>query len=537
VHFYHDHPSLQMPRNNILVVLCLSSIKPTANQVLGAWVASHDSLTLYQRLIDDIQHLKSPEQLVLTLGALLCYYRLLDPKADANQPIHGSYQADFDAILNFEGLGNEQTVFERMVLSVLRIFWTVTDSEKMGQFLTTMLNIRPPAWDPSNSISDHYWTQRVKNRVDHRNALKFVGSMEIVTPARRAEEEEMAKLDDEIGQESEATTKDEDRVPPEAQGKELVAFHPDVFRLEPYKLVQVFLLNVPPNDKILTMISLPDGSWVLIVLGSYVSTLESNLGACCFPYFAEPSKEDVGVVGFGKAIQKQINALARMALDAMAKDDELEKGLWVYTDPRVVFNLLSTWLKEVVVPSEGDSPACPQMAGITSDPESGRIQLDGYNFSSYTLVRVSDLGQYSRNLDKLGNLDKVPTLEELPDESWELLVCKSYLPTLTQKLRKEVSDCVIEPGYNPLEPTAREAEELGYEKAKWLTTRRFLERAERKTYWPKAAAFYGDLIRGCENQGTAPDDDEKEVDMHGNEEQKEEIMVEDSISEGDWEML
>ncbi|KAH7370301.1 hypothetical protein BKA65DRAFT_561928 [Rhexocercosporidium sp. MPI-PUGE-AT-0058] len=175
------------------------------------------------------------------------------------------------------------------------------------------------------------------------------------------------------------------------------------------------------------------------------------------------------------------------------------------------------WVK-VVVQSEGDSPAYPEVTEIKNDPASGRIQLDGYNFYSYTLVRVSNLGQYARNPDKLGNFDEVLSIEKLEDETWEVLIYKSQMPALTDKLRKEVPDCVINPDYNPFEPDAREVKEFGYEGAKLLRTRRFRERAERMIHWPKAAAFYGDLIRGCEKQVAAPDDDEKEMDMHRNEE-------------------
>ncbi|CZT13561.1 uncharacterized protein RAG0_17054 [Rhynchosporium agropyri] len=106
------------------------------------------------------------------------------------------------------------------------------------------------------------------------------------------------------------------------------------------------------------------------------------------------------------------------------------------------FDVLTTWLGGVAVLSEGDSSAGSGLTGIKSNPESGQIQLDGYKFSSYTLVKVSELGQYGRNLV---NCDSVLSIVELEDESWELHVYKSYLPTLTQKLRMEVPDSVIDP--------------------------------------------------------------------------------------------
>lgn len=547
-HFYREHPSLQIPRNNILVLLCWNSIKPTAGRVLIEWAASIDAWRLYERHIKDIQDSQSKEQLVLTLGALLCYQRLLPPNPNANQPIKGSYHADFDAILNFEYLGNAQTVFEHMVLSVLRIFWTVKDNGKMRRFLATVLNIQPPALDPFNEFSDQYWIYRMKDGLAHRDALKMAGleylMEEVVGPARSDEEaivEEMAILDDEKEQELGVTTTDERWVLVKTQREEesvaspwvsddkhrVPAFPRAVFHLEAYKLVYVYLPKVPPHEKILSTISLPNGSLAVIVLGSYVSALERDLDTRCFPYNVEPSREDVELLGFVEAQNQQVDALAGMAVDAMLRDNTLEKGLWTCADPLCVLDLFTAWLRGVVARSKGDSPTFPEPTGIENDPESGRIQLDGYDFNSYTLVRVSDLGQYAQNLDKLGNFDKILSIEELEDGSWELPVRKSYLPTLKDKLCKMVPDCIIESDYDPTEPNAKEVEEFGYERARILGTVRFRDRAERmmRESWPKAVAFYADLAMAV------LDDDEKEMDILENEEQEEEEIVEESTDE------
>ncbi|KAG9228936.1 hypothetical protein BJ875DRAFT_500347 [Amylocarpus encephaloides] len=121
-YFYREHPSLQIPGNDLPLLLCWNSINPITGHVLIKWAASINSWRLYERLIKDIQDSQSKEQLALTLGASLCYQRLLYLIPNAKQPIKGSYHADFEAILNFEYLSNAQTVFEHMVLSVLRIF-------------------------------------------------------------------------------------------------------------------------------------------------------------------------------------------------------------------------------------------------------------------------------------------------------------------------------------------------------------------------------------------------------------------------------
>ena len=208
-HFYRKHPSLQMPTNNILVLLCWNSITLSANQVLVKWAASIDSWTLYQRLIKDIQNPQSKEQLILTLGALLCYQRLSLPNPNTNQTINRSYLTDFDAILNFKYLNNAQTVFEHMVLSVLRIFWTVRDSEKMRQFLVTVLHISPLDLDPSHENCDQYWTRRVKDGMGHIEAFKLARHENLLGGRGGEEVEEMATFDLENEQESGIPTMDE----------------------------------------------------------------------------------------------------------------------------------------------------------------------------------------------------------------------------------------------------------------------------------------------------------------------------------------
>jgi hypothetical protein len=136
-YFYREYPSLQMPTNNILVLLAWSSTEPKVNRVLAEWAASDTSFRVYERINESIKEYQTTEQLVLALAALLCYQRFL-PVICKDQPIKGSYQADFDAILNGERLGNEPTVLEYMGFSVLRVYYTVKDNEKMRLFLAAV---------------------------------------------------------------------------------------------------------------------------------------------------------------------------------------------------------------------------------------------------------------------------------------------------------------------------------------------------------------------------------------------------------------
>ncbi|RDL30214.1 uncharacterized protein BP5553_10492 [Venustampulla echinocandica] len=80
---------------------------------------------------------------------------------------------------------------------------------------------------------------------------------------------------------------------------------------------------------------------------------------------------------------------------------------------------------------------------------------------SCTLVRLSHFRPCAETNKKLSKLESKEILQmyELPDESWELLVLKSYLPALAGGLGKVFTSCRIEPDSGPTEPSEGE----GYE--------------------------------------------------------------------------
>jgi hypothetical protein len=65
----------------------------------------------------------------------------------------------------------------------------------------------------------------------------------------------------------------------------------------------------------------------VIILKSYVSELKRDLDTKCFPYNIEPSKEDVELLGLIKAQNRQVNALTRITIDFILRDNTLKKGL------------------------------------------------------------------------------------------------------------------------------------------------------------------------------------------------------------------
>jgi len=88
-----------------------------------------------------------------------------------------------------------------------------------------------------------------------------------------------------------------------------------------------------------------------------------------------------------------------------------------------------------------------------------------FDYMSYTLVRLSNLGSHKRKeisvkMDKVGRLYEVSSALELPDESWEMVVLKSYLPELEIKLGEIFPGCHFHPNYDPTEPSREDVERL-----------------------------------------------------------------------------
>ncbi|KAH8595124.1 hypothetical protein B0O99DRAFT_686979 [Bisporella sp. PMI_857] len=196
-HFYYEHPSLLRPKNDILVLLARSSLEPMANQVLAEWAVANDGLSAYQRIARDLQDSQTLEQLGLTLAALLNRQRLLPHTPNNNnQPTKGSFQVDFDLLLNGQHVGNERVMFERMIFSVLRVFYTGRSDEKPCQFLTMILDTTSPAPDPFDDFLDQYWVYRIEERLTHEYALEMAELWDVTEKLAVGDEKEIVMFDD-----------------------------------------------------------------------------------------------------------------------------------------------------------------------------------------------------------------------------------------------------------------------------------------------------------------------------------------------------
>ena len=61
----------------------------------------------------------------------MSYRRLVPDVSDhADMPIQGSYLADLDALFHDDNLGNSGKVAERMILALVRVFYSIADQHQ-----------------------------------------------------------------------------------------------------------------------------------------------------------------------------------------------------------------------------------------------------------------------------------------------------------------------------------------------------------------------------------------------------------------------
>jgi hypothetical protein len=99
----------------------------------------------------------------------------------------------------------------------------------------------------------------------------------------------------------------------------------------------------------------------------------------------------------------------------------------------------------------------------------------------YTIVWLSELG-YQEAREVLQSIDResvynVVSIIELEDESFEMIVHKTYFQTLRNKLNKIFPRCMVDSNYDPTEPCLDEVEHLTYTIAKTLKWISFSKRA------------------------------------------------------------
>jgi hypothetical protein len=135
------------------------------------------------------------------------------------------------------------------------------------------------------------------------------------------------------------------------------------------------------------------------------------------------------------------------------------------------------------------------VAMVSSGDDSHLSPLSGFTAAHYTLVRLSKVGDANvlKLLDgKIWRVNQVPSIKQLHDRSWEMVVLKSLCGTLQETLDNIFPGSDVDMNYNPLKPTANDVEVCGPDQAKKLYELCFVQRAKTmvREAWPVAAAYY-----------------------------------------------
>lgn len=145
-------------------------------EVLSDWIKSVESSNLFQVLTKGLWLQQTPEEFALSLSALLCRERLLPyTMGYTTLPIRGSYLADFDDILNGYDLRNRRTVFEQIVMSLMRVLSTFNVSDETARFLAAVLDKEVPLLEPLDGVADQYCANKVYG---HNHNAAFEGATE-----------------------------------------------------------------------------------------------------------------------------------------------------------------------------------------------------------------------------------------------------------------------------------------------------------------------------------------------------------------------
>jgi hypothetical protein len=135
------------------------------------------------------------------------------------------------------------------------------------------------------------------------------------------------------------------------------------------------------------------------------------------------------------------------------------------------------------------------VAVVSSGDISHLSPLSGFSAAHYTLARLSKVedGNVLEILDgKTWRVNEVPSIEQLHDRSWEMVVLKSFCGTLQETLDNIFPGSDVDMNYDPLKPTANDVEVWGPDQAKKLYELCFVQRAKTmvRKGWPVAAAYY-----------------------------------------------
>lgn len=90
---------------------------------------------------------------------------------DITQPIGGSYLADLDAILNRQEISNRRTVFKQIILLLVRVLYTLNNSEETVRLLVKVLDKEASLLEPLDGVADQYCARKLDGH-NHNKAYE-----------------------------------------------------------------------------------------------------------------------------------------------------------------------------------------------------------------------------------------------------------------------------------------------------------------------------------------------------------------------------
>ncbi|KAG9229879.1 hypothetical protein BJ875DRAFT_521732 [Amylocarpus encephaloides] len=422
---YHKQPSLRRPENNVLVLLVWSSmVRRQPHRALGEWVASTDGWKLHDRLVEEMQDPQPTERLAFMLAALLCFQRLLPESShDPTQPTQGGYLANFDDLARGEPLGNERMVLEHMMVSFLRVLDTFRGNhQETYQFLVTVFDPDTLLLAPDR-FSDQYWMCRIKDRLAHADALETLKHQGpkpslrwydwctfvpvvllcvcIISPGLGSFLWKILLI---------STCGEFFTLITYLRQRCNITQHPDRWSLLAHTSLCTLKFTFTGVFLCMGLTRLTDADLVLFALLSFSTIYALKIILCqIYSWGAQSSRHDP--------------SLSVRLVQDLENAREIDTGHPYFR--------------------KGSLPGSLRMVDC----------------ESYTLVRLSNLRSHKSEeilaeLDGVGKLHQLASIMALPDESWEMVVLKSYLPELEDALGKMFPGCHVDPDYDPTEPSS-----------------------------------------------------------------------------------
>lgn len=80
---------------------------------------------------------------------------------------------DFDAVLNGQDISDRRVVFEQMILSLVRVLYTLNTGEETVRLLAEVLDKEASLLRPLDGVSDQYCAMKIRGH-DHNKAFEEV---------------------------------------------------------------------------------------------------------------------------------------------------------------------------------------------------------------------------------------------------------------------------------------------------------------------------------------------------------------------------